>query len=1017
MVPTLSHTRLTRAFGPAARRVPGLSPAARRGEGRARRPGVEPLEGRTLLSGSPGTPTLSAAAVTDAATGTPVIQVSYAETDASRLTLYEKGPSDENFARVATDPRTGGPLSLDPSGSLLFPAQLGQDYAFRLRADQGGQVAWADAPPVAADTAATLPAPTGLSTYTPDSNPSPWQQNANLTWAWAGDADGANAPNVYLDGYAFEEKFTAAADLHGDHIRPTAVDDNSQGWWQSWYLYQQGWGDPVAEPPAGTFYSSIFSLAAGDYQVHARAVDSSGGHSDWSGPLSLHVAGDVPATPGSVTASDNGDGTVTVGWAWDDGGGRWSNSGMFVVGVDAAGRAVSEDYWYGPDSADGAYALSVTPQAGVVGYYVLTQANEAGGDGNQYNPYTDAFSADSPVAANPLAPAAPAPAAPTNLSATPSTDAQGNPQVNLVWDDNADNETGYTVERSTDGVNFTQVGTTPADQTDFADSTGLTVGTTYTYRVKATGDSGDSAYSNVTPATTALPVLDTLTATAAADSGDSVSATDGTVQQLYVQATGTTDPFNTGSVPDASVTVHGDFTPPDAGSSVLFSLSKAGRPLQPTPFNFSTNDQTLQIVYDDVTHNGQFVLSAGVDANQDGKLEPGEVTRTIDLTLIDFRLSNVTYGEYSSLSGGGSVPAYHSILKDDSTSYDGPQWSDSGSPATPICCTQGAQVEAKPTIYNNLPATVNAAPMVEAMAGGLFNLSSQQSTAAGPANTFTADLSSDPLPVKVMDTSADATWKVSFDRGKSWLAIGKSSNKLYVIGGAPTTPQYQTVLDVGCRSANGLSDTAAVVGALWKTFQSLVIKNAGGTVLTYWTTSSPNPEPQDLAGLMRTADGSCLAWAQFLKACLEAQGAAGTQLIEVYDKHDRNPTTGGFLVGASAWKFPATGSSGDAIFPYLRNDILQIAKIPAQGTPDSPIAFFNHTIVKYSGSYYDPSYGAGPFSGPTDDAAHTAWEDASIAGLESQIVQPNGLKVEAWKPNTPGVGADGVNIETVFEPL
>ena len=90
-----------------------------------------------------------------------------------------------------------------------------------------------------------------------------------------------------------------------------------------------------------------------------------------------------------------------------------------------------------------------------------------------------------------LFPTAPvAPAAPTDLSATPSTDASGNPQVNLVWDDNADNETGYTVERSADGVNFTRVGTTPADQTDFVDSTGLTVGTTYTYRVKATGARG-----------------------------------------------------------------------------------------------------------------------------------------------------------------------------------------------------------------------------------------------------------------------------------------------------------------------------------------------------------------------------------------------------------------------------------------------------------------------------------------------------------------------------------------------
>ena len=50
------------------------------------------------------------------------------------------------------------------------------------------------------------------------------------------------------------------------------------------------------------------------------------------------------------------------------------------------------------------------------------------------------------------------PAAPTNLTAT----LQAGPQVSLTWTDNATNETGFVVERSTNGGAFTQIATAPA---------------------------------------------------------------------------------------------------------------------------------------------------------------------------------------------------------------------------------------------------------------------------------------------------------------------------------------------------------------------------------------------------------------------------------------------------------------------------------------------------------------------------------------------------------------------------
>ena len=88
------------------------------------------------------------------------------------------------------------------------------------------------------------------------------------------------------------------------------------------------------------------------------------------------------------------------------------------------------------------------------------------------------------------------PVAPTGLWGT-----EGENWVWLRWADNAVTEAGYKIERSTDGVNFTQIGTVGANVTSYND-TGLSSGTTYYYRVRAYSQLGDSPYSSsvsVTP--------------------------------------------------------------------------------------------------------------------------------------------------------------------------------------------------------------------------------------------------------------------------------------------------------------------------------------------------------------------------------------------------------------------------------------------------------------------------------------------------------------------------------------
>jgi titin len=90
------------------------------------------------------------------------------------------------------------------------------------------------------------------------------------------------------------------------------------------------------------------------------------------------------------------------------------------------------------------------------------------------------------------------PASPSALVAT----AVSATQINLAWTDNASNETGYQIEGSTDGVNFTQVATVAANVTSYS-NTGLSASTTYCFRVRASNSGGYSGYSNVASATTA----------------------------------------------------------------------------------------------------------------------------------------------------------------------------------------------------------------------------------------------------------------------------------------------------------------------------------------------------------------------------------------------------------------------------------------------------------------------------------------------------------------------------------
>ncbi|MGC6487946.1 MAG: fibronectin type III domain-containing protein, partial [Planctomycetota bacterium] len=131
---------------------------------------------------------------------------------------------------------------------------------------------------------------------------------------------------------------------------------------------------------------------------------------------------------------------------------------------------------------------------------------------------------------------APPPAAPTGLVAT----AGGATTVQLTWNDNSTNETGFVLERTTGVGSFAPVATLGANVTSFVDS-GLLPGLVYTYRVAASSPAGMSSYSNAASAATAQLLTPTaptaLTATSIAADAVALAWSDNSANEdeFYVE--------------------------------------------------------------------------------------------------------------------------------------------------------------------------------------------------------------------------------------------------------------------------------------------------------------------------------------------------------------------------------------------------------------------------------------------------------------------------------------------------
>ena len=161
-----------------------------------------------------------------------------------------------------------------------------------------------------------------------------------------------------------------------------------------------------------------------------------------------------------------------------------------------------------------------------------------------------------------------APLAPSSLTAT----AVSSSRIDLAWTDNSTDEDGFKIERSLDGVNFTEITSVGAGVTTYA-STGLSASTQYYYRVRAYKGALNSAYSNTANATTqALPLNRIITIdTTKTGSGSSLS------NEFRLVTTGTVNyTVDWGDATSNTVTTSGTFLKSYAVGGV-YDITISGR--------------------------------------------------------------------------------------------------------------------------------------------------------------------------------------------------------------------------------------------------------------------------------------------------------------------------------------------------------------------------------------------------------------------------------------------------------
>ncbi len=294
------------------------------------------------------------------------------------------------------------------------------------------------------------------------------------------------------------------------------------------------------------------------------------------------------------------------------------------------------------------------------------------------------------------------------------------------------------------------------------------------------------------------------------------------------------------------------------------------------------------------------------------------------------------------------------------------------------------------------------------VANNAFNTPAGPTTFSAPRSLKATLTTNESLPntINMLTLKFDYQCRMRDDPPGFWDDIGSSMNLIYVTLEAPQTTQlYQTFVDVGCTNGLGAIDNRTAFEKIWSGFKARVVHRYDGALLTYYNpalkeygicsdaiqiisqNALPSPDPKK----PRYSIGNCIAWAEFLHACLLAQGIAEGQVVTISAISDNDAPRDGFLVknwttnGDGPYQFAQVGNT--AVLVYATNPtVVDERGIEGQSNPDPPANFKNHYIYEYPYvddnamifKYWDPSYGSGPF---IDDRDYEDGPNSPIEGL------------------------------------
>lgn len=283
----------------------------------------------------------------------------------------------------------------------------------------------------------------------------------------------------------------------------------------------------TAEGERGTFTDNSGLSPATRYCYRIRGIWGAAGNSDYSNTACATTQQTAPAAPSGLIAQSL-DPTFQIQLNWIDGSG---NETGFVIERGTNGVNFSQIATVGANVTQ--YNNTGLP-ASTRYYYRVRAFNDAGSSG--YTNVADATTNPGP------------PAAPGNLSATTVSDSQ----LNLNWTDNSGNESGFEIERSQDGTNFSKIAEVGGNTTSYS-SDGLNANTQYWYRIRAKNNGGNSAYSNVANATTrdvAPNTPQSLSATPVSNTQINLNWTDNSGNETGFEVERSTDGTNFSKIAD-----------------------------------------------------------------------------------------------------------------------------------------------------------------------------------------------------------------------------------------------------------------------------------------------------------------------------------------------------------------------------------------------------------------------------------------------------------------------------------